>query len=142
MIAEKKRGFAGMTPERRREIAAMGGRAAQAKNPRHWTKEECSAQGRKGGAAVSKNVAHMATIGRKGGLAASADVAHMSEIGRMGGLKISADAERMRALGAKGGRRKARNAALKPGAVYALTGGSGTHVGVIVAIGAPKTEAS
>ncbi len=111
MSAEiKGRGFAGMTPERRREIAAMGGRAAQAKNPRHWTKEECAEQGRKGGAAISRNVEHMAAIGRKGGLTASADVAHMSKIGRAGGLKISADVERMRAIGAKGGRAKAAKA--------------------------------
>jgi hypothetical protein len=40
---------------------------------------------RKGGAAVSKDREHMASIGRKGGEAVSKDREHMSEIGRKGG---------------------------------------------------------
>jgi uncharacterized protein len=53
----KPRGFAAMPPERVREIAAMGGRAAQSSGaPGHrWTREEAIVAGRKGGkATISK----------------------------------------------------------------------------------------
>lgn len=50
MTEKKKQGFASMTPERRREISASGGRAAHAKGTAHrFTSEEASIQGRKGG---------------------------------------------------------------------------------------------
>ena len=48
----KKRGygFASMSPEKRREIASKGGKAAQALGTAHkWTTEEAQAAGRKGG---------------------------------------------------------------------------------------------
>ena len=42
------RGFASMTPERRREIASKAGKAAQAKGTAHeWTSEEAQVAGRK-----------------------------------------------------------------------------------------------
>lgn len=45
-----KRGFAGMTPERRREIARMGGRAAHEQGTAHkWDSDEAIKAGRKGG---------------------------------------------------------------------------------------------
>lgn len=46
-----KQGFASLTPERRKEIAAMGGRRAQALGVCHrWTSgAEASEAGRKGG---------------------------------------------------------------------------------------------
>jgi general stress protein YciG len=45
-----KQGFASMSEERRKEIAAAGGRAAQAKGACHrWTSESASSAGRKGG---------------------------------------------------------------------------------------------
>lgn len=63
-----KRGFAAMSPERQREIASMGGKAAHAKGTAHqFTSEEAREAGRKGGVAVSRDRAHMAAIGRKGG---------------------------------------------------------------------------
>lgn len=66
--APAKRGFAAMTKERQREISSMGGRAAHAQGKAHvFTSEEARIAGRKGGAAVSQNRAHMAAIGRKGG---------------------------------------------------------------------------
>ena len=66
--APAKRGFAAMSKERQREISSMGGRAAHAQGKAHvFTSEEARVAGRKGGAAVSRNRAHMATIGRKGG---------------------------------------------------------------------------
>ena len=63
-----KRGFAAMSPEKQRAIASMGGKAAHAKGTAHrFTPEEAREAGRKGGTAVSRDRAHMASIGRKGG---------------------------------------------------------------------------
>jgi general stress protein YciG len=62
------RGFASMDPERQREIASRGGRAAHEKGTAHeWTSEEARRAGRKGGETVSRDRAHMAAIGREGG---------------------------------------------------------------------------
>jgi general stress protein YciG len=47
---KERRGFASMTPEKQREIASKGGRAAHAKGTAHeWTSEEARFAGRKGG---------------------------------------------------------------------------------------------
>jgi general stress protein YciG len=47
---KSKRGFASMTPEKKREIASKGGKAAHALGTAHkWTSEEAQAAGRKGG---------------------------------------------------------------------------------------------
>jgi uncharacterized protein len=47
---KERRGFASMSPERQREIASKGGRAAHAKGTAHeWTPEEARSAGRKGG---------------------------------------------------------------------------------------------
>lgn len=44
------RGFASMSPKKRREIASRGGKAAHALGKAHrWTREEAQAAGRKGG---------------------------------------------------------------------------------------------
>ena len=50
-IAEKQmRGFATMSPEKQREAARKGGKAAHALGTAHkWTSEEAQAAGRKGG---------------------------------------------------------------------------------------------
>ncbi len=80
------RGFAGMDPERQREIARLGGRTAHARQRAHrFTSDEARAAGRKGGQAVSQDREHMAEIGRRGGSAVSQDREHMAEIGREGG---------------------------------------------------------
>lgn len=51
-MAKERRGFASMSPERRREIARKGGFAAQAKGVAHrWDSIEASIAGRKGGMA-------------------------------------------------------------------------------------------
>lgn len=64
------RGFAGMDPQRRQEIAREGGRAAhRSGNAHQFTSEEARAAGRKGGRAVSEDRRHMAEIGRRGGVA-------------------------------------------------------------------------
>ena len=45
-----RRGFASMSPDKQREIARKGGRAAHEKGTAHeWTPEEARAAGRKGG---------------------------------------------------------------------------------------------
>ena len=47
---KERRGFASMSPEKQREIASKGGRAAHAKGSAHeWTSEEARSAGRKGG---------------------------------------------------------------------------------------------
>ena len=52
---KSERGFAAMNPERQREIAREGGRAAhQSGNAHEFTSEEARAAGRKGGQASSK----------------------------------------------------------------------------------------
>lgn len=46
----ENRGFGSMSAARRREISALGGKAAQKKGTcHHWTKEEARIAGRKGG---------------------------------------------------------------------------------------------
>lgn len=48
--AKSRRGFAAMSPERQREIASQGGRAAHRQGVAHeWNKDEAKAAGRKGG---------------------------------------------------------------------------------------------
>lgn len=62
------RGFASMDPEKQREIASKGGKAAHEQGTAHeFTSEEAREAGRKGGEAVSRDRQHMAEIGRKGG---------------------------------------------------------------------------
>lgn len=47
----RARGLAAMSPERRKEIASMGGRTSQARGTAHqWTAAEASAAGKKGSA--------------------------------------------------------------------------------------------
>jgi len=49
-IRKERRGFASMSPEKQREIASKGGRAAHEKGTAHeWTADEARAAGRKGG---------------------------------------------------------------------------------------------
>ena len=52
MTGERKerRGFASMSPEKQREIASKGGRAAHEKGTAHeWSADEARSAGRKGG---------------------------------------------------------------------------------------------
>jgi len=70
MGTTSKRGFAALDPNRQREIARLGGRAAHAQGRAHeFTSEEAREAGRKGGEAVSKDSEHMKEIGRLGGKA-------------------------------------------------------------------------
>lgn len=47
---KERRGFASMSPDKQREIASKGGRAAHEKGTAHkWTTDEARSAGRKGG---------------------------------------------------------------------------------------------
>lgn len=73
MTGKSRRGFASMDPERQKEIASRGGRAAHEKGTAHeWSSDEARNAGRKGGVSVSRDRAHMAAIGREGGESRSA----------------------------------------------------------------------
>lgn len=54
-MAKGKQGLASVSPEKRREIASLGGKASAASGRAHrWTSETARAAGRKGGHAVKK----------------------------------------------------------------------------------------
>lgn len=74
---KSKRGFASMSPEKRREIARLGGKAVSAEK-RSFSKDRAlaAAAGKKGGLSVSpqtrsftRDPALAAKAGRKGGMA-------------------------------------------------------------------------
>jgi len=51
-MSTRQRGFASMNPEKQRDIARKGGRAAHSRGTAHeWTSEEARIAGRKGGEA-------------------------------------------------------------------------------------------
>jgi general stress protein YciG len=61
-MATEDRGFASMDPNRQREIASKGGRAAHKKGAAHqWTREEAQAAGRKGGLARHRKMSGAST---------------------------------------------------------------------------------
>lgn len=81
---KKRRGLAALSPERRREIASLGGKAAHAQGTAHeWTPAEATAAGRKGGlAAHAKGTANAFTAetGR-----AAAEAARLKREGKEAG---------------------------------------------------------
>jgi general stress protein YciG len=69
---KSKRGFAAMSPEQRRAIAAKGGKTAHEKGKAFkFDSEKAREAGKIGGRSVSGNKDHMAEIGRKGGEASA-----------------------------------------------------------------------
>lgn len=65
---KSSRGFAAMSPERQKQIASEGGRAAHKLGVAHeWNSDEARKAGKKGGQIVSQNREHMSEIGRRGG---------------------------------------------------------------------------
>ena len=67
---KKPKGFARMSPEERKRVAAMGGTTAQARGLAHkFTVEENIQGGKKGGAYWRDDPGHLSEIGRKGGRA-------------------------------------------------------------------------
>jgi len=78
-----KRGFASMNPEKQKQIARQGGKAAHQKGTAHqFNSEEARIAGRKGGEAVSRNRQHMSEIGKKGGEASGGNRRSQENIGR------------------------------------------------------------
>ncbi len=76
-----KRGFANMDPDKQREIARRGGRAAHEKGSAHeFSSDEARDAGRKGGERVSADRGRMEEIGRRGGLISAARRAAKSRI--------------------------------------------------------------
>jgi len=68
-----QRGFASMDPDKQRELARRGGRAAHEKGSAHeFTHDEAKAAGHIGGERVSADRGRMAEIGRRGGLISQA----------------------------------------------------------------------
>jgi general stress protein YciG len=68
---KERRGFASMSPEKQREIASKGGRAAHQKGTAHeWSSDEAREAGRKGG---------MASRGGRGKLPSNPSVEESSE---------------------------------------------------------------
>jgi len=64
----RNRGFASMDPQKQKDIARKGGKAAHEKGTAHeFTSDEARAAGRKGGERVSADRNHMSRIGRLGG---------------------------------------------------------------------------
>ena len=65
---KSRRGFASMDPQRRRAVAARGGKTAHTRGTaRVWSPEEAREAGRKGGAAMARDREHMSEIGKEGG---------------------------------------------------------------------------
>jgi general stress protein YciG len=68
-MPKQKRGFAVMSPEKQREIASKGGKAAHAAGTAHeFSIEEARRAGQKGGRSHSRE--HMSELGKLGGKAA------------------------------------------------------------------------
>ena len=67
---KQRRGFAAMDPDTLRAVCSQGGRTAHAHGRAHrFNPEEASKAGKKGGASIAADRAHMATIGQRGGQA-------------------------------------------------------------------------
>ncbi len=70
MAKSKTRGFAGLPPEKRQELARKGGTQAHRQGVANaHTPEEARAAGRIGGKKVARDREHMREIGRLGGQA-------------------------------------------------------------------------
>jgi general stress protein YciG len=55
-MGKEQRGFASMDPNKQREIARQGGKAAHVKGTAHeWNREQARDAGRKGGSASHRN---------------------------------------------------------------------------------------
>lgn len=83
---KSNRGFASMDPQRQREIASEGGRAAHEKGTAHeFTSEEAREAGRKGGMARSANRRKAMESGSGSSSHASGNSGSSSHSGNSGG---------------------------------------------------------
>jgi general stress protein YciG len=78
---KERRGFASMSPEKQREIASKGGRAAHQKGTAHeWTSDEARNAGRKGGQISRGGRGRLAdSVSDTGSITASAVAEALSE---------------------------------------------------------------
>jgi general stress protein YciG len=84
-LRKERRGFASMSPEKQREIASKGGRAAHEKGTAHeWTPEEARNAGRKGGQISRGGRGRLVTPAEPNVNAEDAAPASGSEPGRIG----------------------------------------------------------
>jgi general stress protein YciG len=105
---KKPRGFALLSPEKRKAMASRAGKASQAKGKAYrLTSEKAREAGKKGGAKVRdlRGKEFFAQIGKKGGEMTSQDREHMSMIGKKGGKKVSQDRKHMAEIGKRGGKK-------------------------------------
>ena len=73
-VRKERRGFASMSPEKQREIASKGGRAAHEKGTAHeWTADEARAAGRKGGQISRGGRGRLVSTSTEGGAEATTD---------------------------------------------------------------------
>jgi general stress protein YciG len=80
---KERRGFASMSPEKQREIASKGGRAAHQKGTAHeWTSDEARQAGRKGGQVSRGGRGRLITSDQPPALQAEARPAMASESAR------------------------------------------------------------
>jgi general stress protein YciG len=87
---KSNRGFASMDPQRQREIASEGGRAAHEKGTAHeFTSEEAREAGRKGGMARSANRRNAMNQGNSGSSGSSSGSSHGGSQGSSGGSHSS-----------------------------------------------------
>jgi general stress protein YciG len=83
---KSNRGFASMDPQRQREIASEGGRAAHEKGTAHeFTSEEAREAGRKGGMARSANRRNAMSQGSSGGGSSHASGSNSGSSSHSGG---------------------------------------------------------
>ena len=79
---KSNRGFASMDPQRQREIASEGGRAAHEKGTAHeFTSEEAREAGRKGGQARSQKRNALKGASQGGGMESGSNMSNSSDTG-------------------------------------------------------------
>ena len=82
---KERRGFASMSPEKQREIASKGGRAAHQKGTAHeWSSDEAREAGRKGG---------MASRGGRGKLPVASSQSSVSSPSSLSSVSSPSDTE-------------------------------------------------
>ena len=102
---KKLRGFALLSPEKRKEMASKGGKSSRAKGKGHsFSKEEAKIAVKKGAERLKekRGKKYFAEIGKRGGLKTSSNKEHMSKIGKKGGTKVSSNREHMSKIGKLG----------------------------------------
>lgn len=83
---KRPRGLAALSPEQRRAVASMGGKAVHASGKAcRFTHDTAAAAGSLGGKVVAARPGYMAEIGRRSGKKQAAIPGRMAELARRGG---------------------------------------------------------